>query len=287
MTVALALPIIAAILQSISYLLDKIILDKQKINSSAYLGLSFPMIFFINLAFLFGAGEKINADLFSGETVSLLIASAILIILGNIAYYRALQDDFLEELQIIDIAGRIPFVLGIAIFFTDERNFIFIALSILASISMLWSHLDHGKFEIKKKTLPFLAWSLFIPPFAASISKILLISWNPIALEVVRSGMVMLVLNPLFFNSAKSAKNLNLFSFSTIVLANILSTAAWILFYFSAKMSGFIYTGLIFSLQPMLTYFGSIILLKEPLNWKKTVAFAIIIAAIALSELIG
>jgi EamA domain-containing membrane protein RarD len=68
-------------------------------------------------------------------------------------------------------------------------------------------------------------------------------------------------------------------------LTNILTSLAWILFFYSVQTSGVIYTVLIFLLQPLLVYLAAVLLLKERPTLKKTIAFAVVLAAIAVADL--
>jgi len=70
-----------------------------------------------------------------------------------------------------------------------------------------------------------------------------------------------------------------------LIITNLLTTIAWILYYFSYQISGIIYTVLIFSLQPLLVYAASLIFLKEKFHWKKFAAFMITLAAIIISQI--
>ena len=153
----------------------------------------------------------------------------------------------------------------------------------IASAAVIWSHLENRHFKIKKNTLPFLIWSLLAAAIGTPIIKILLENWNPISLELVRSGITALILGPLFF---KHASKISLKAFWLLFATNALTSIAWILFYFSYQRSGIVYTILIFSLQPLLVYLASVFFLKEPLQRRKTIAFAIALISIAIAQII-
>jgi drug/metabolite transporter (DMT)-like permease len=83
------------------------------------------------------------------------------------------------------------------------------------------------------------------------------------------------------------AQKVSFKAFSLLVATNILTSIAWILFYFSYQRSGIIYTILVFSLQPLLVYLASTFFLKEPFHWKKAAAFAIVLLSIGIAQVIG
>ena len=276
-------PILAAILQAGSFTLDKVILSIRRVNFKTYTGISFPLIFLITLVIFFIFRPPLSFDLLTGNLWWLLLISIGITIVTNLIFYRALDNDHLGEIQTLNLLHNIPIIIFASIIFTDERNFYIIIPALIASSAIIWSHWEHHRFKIAKYTLPFIIWSLSIAPIGASILKILLVSWNPISLELVRSGVIALILGPLFI---KYAQRISLKTFSLLLITNILTSIAWILFYFSYQRLGIIYTILIFSLQPLLVYFASVFLLKEPLHWKKVTAFAIVLLSIGIAQVI-
>lgn len=277
-------PILAAILQAGSFTLDKVVLSIRRVNFKTYTGVSFPLIFLTTLVIFFIFRPPLSLDLLAGNLWWLLFVSIGITIVTNLVFYRALDDDKLEEIQTLDLLHNIPIVIFASIIFTDERNFFVIISALIASFAVIWSHWEHHHFKIAKHTLPFLIWSLFVVPIGESISKILLANWNPISLELVRAGAVALILCPLF---AKYAQRISFKAFLLLLTTNILTSIAWILFYFSYQRSGIIYTILVFSLQPLLVYLASVFFLREQFRWKKATAFAIVLLSIGVTQIIG
>ena len=277
-------PILAAILQAGSFTLDKVVLSIRRVNFKTYTGVSFPLIFLITLVIFFIFRPPLSFDLLAGNLWWLLLVSIGMTIVTNLVFYRALDDDKLGEIQTLDLLHAIPIIIFASIIFADERNFLVIIPALVASSAVIWSHWEHHRFKIAKHTLPFLIWSLSVAPIGASISKVLLASWNPISLELVRAGAVALILGPLF---ARYAQKVSFKAFSLLLATNILTSIAWILFYFSYQRSGIIYTILVFSLQPLLVYLASVFFLKEPFHWKKATAFAIVLLSIGIVLIIG
>jgi drug/metabolite transporter (DMT)-like permease len=275
-------PFLAAVLQAGSFTLDKVVLSIKQVNFKTYTGVSFPLVFLITLGIFLIFRPPLSLDLLAGNLWWLLLISVGMTIFSNLIFYRALDDDKLGEIQTLDLLRNIPIIIFSSIIFADERNLTVIVPALIASIAVIWSHWEHHHFKIAKHTLPFLIWSLCAASIGAPIIKILLDSWNPISLELVRSGITALVLGPLFF---KQAAKISLKAFLLLLSTNILTSIAWILFYFSYQQSGIIYTILIFSLQPLLVYLAATLLLKEKLHWKKTVAFAAVLLSIGAVQI--
>lgn len=275
-------PVLAAVLQAGSLTLDKVALSFRKVNYKKYIAVSFPLLFIVNLVIFLIFRSPLNWNLFSGDLFFYLVASILLIAGTNILFYRALDADYLFEIETVALFRDIPIVLFASIAFKNERNYVIICAALAASIIMIWSHWEKGFFRIGKKTIPFFIWTFIAAPLGAILSKNLLMVWHPVSLELVRNGLIAAILTPLFWRSSKKVSGSLLF---LLIITNIFTSLAWILYYFSFKLSGIIYTDLLFSIQPLLVYFSAVFFLKEPLKKKKFTAFVLIILILAAVQL--
>jgi len=200
----------------------------------------------------------------------------------NIIYYKALKKEKLGEMQTIGLLNRLPLILFAGIFFIDERNPLTITLAVISALAIIWSHWEKHHFHLAKRTWPFLLWTLAIAPFGGPISKKLLEIWNPISLQLVISGVEAIIFFSIFHRSfSKTPRK----AIPFLITTNLLTSIAWILYFFSYQSQGIIFTVLAFSIQPLLTYFASIIILKEKPHWKKITAFVIVLSSIAISQI--
>jgi len=277
-------PVAAAVLQSVSFTLDKVTLSIKKVSYRMYNGISFPLMFLFTLILFFIFKAPLSLELFKGWLLVLLILSTVAIIITNIVFYRALKSDKLSEMETISLLNTIPLVIFTSIFFKDERNWVVVSLALVAVLVLVWSHWKRHHFSIARKTLPFLIWTLAISPFRGIIAKILLESWNPISLQLVENFFISLIFIPWFY---RDIKKVPMRGFLFLMVTNILTTVAWILYYFSYQVSGVVYTVLIFSIQPLLVYFACVFFLKEKLEWKKAVAFGVILITIIVAQVTG
>lgn len=275
-------PALAAVLQSASFTVDKLTMKIKKFTYKNYNVISFPLIFIFNLIIYFIFKPKILGESFQGVLLLLLLASIAMSFVTNIIFYRALKTDSLAEIEVISLLNRLPVILFAAFFFPEERNYVTIFLAFIAALALIWSHWERHHFHVAKKTWPFLIWTLIVSPFGAIISKKLLEVWNPIALQLVSNGVLAIIFLSIYFKNIKTTSKK---AIPLLLLTNLLTTVAWILFFFSYQQSGIIYTALIFSLQPVLVYLASIFLLKEKQSLKKTIGFGVIVATIALAQI--
>lgn len=277
------LPFLAAVLQASSVTIDKAILRMRRVDFREYTGVSFPLLFLITLAAFLIVRPPFSAAHLGGATGLLILASAAMTVVTNIAYYRALDRDRLQEMETLGLLVAIPTIVGTSVIFADERNPVVLIPALIAAGAVVWAHWERHHFAIARRTLPFLAWALAAGPAQAAILKTLLASWHPISLELARSAITAAVFGVLFRHSMRPV---SLRAFRFLLATNILSAVAWFLFYFSYQRSGVVYTVLLFSLQPLLVYLGSAVFLRESFQWKKFAAFQVVLGSIIVAELL-
>ena len=276
-------PIGAAILQACSFTLDKVTLSIKRVTHKTYMSVSFPLIFIFTLIIFLIMRPPLTIDLFAGKLLWLIIAIIIMAIITNWLFYRALKKDFLSEIQTFSLLRDLPLILFAALIFPDERNWLIIGLAGLAVLAIVWSHWEKGHFQVAKKTWPYLLWTIIFAPVRHIFAKILLEVWNPISLQLVSefflAAFVLIAFNSSFRHTPKKA-------IPFLLVTNLFTTVAWILYYFGYQKIGIVHTVLLFTLQPMLVYLASILFLKEKFEWKKFTAFIIVLGVIAISQLV-
>jgi drug/metabolite transporter (DMT)-like permease len=273
-------PISASVLQAASFTVDKVIMSVKKVTYKTYVGISFPLIFIFTLIIFLLFKPPLSWSLFSGIAIYLIIASVVLTILSNLIFYRTLKSEKISEVEALSLLGQITLIIYTGFIFPAERNLLIMFLAVLCSASVVWSHWRKDHFQIAKKTKLYLFWTILIAPFGMIMTNYLLKTWNPISLQLIRDGMMALIFGPLFLRYERKA---SFKAISLLIITNILTSIAWILYYFSYQQLGVVQTVLVFSIQPLLVYFASIFLLKEKLHWKKLVSFLIILVCIAVS----
>lgn len=280
---AILFPILAAVLQAASFTLDKVILSLRRVSFKTYTGVSFPLIFIITFVIFLIARPPVSRELLSGNLPWLLALSIVITLGTNLFFYRALDHDHLNEIQTLDLFRSIPIILFSSILFADERNFSILVPALVASSAVLWSHWENHHFRMARRTIPYFIWMLLAAPIGAAADKILLGVWHPIVLGLAIDGAVACVLGPLFF---KEEKKITWRGFSLLILTNLFTTAAWLLYFFSYQRSGVVYTVLLFSLMPFLVYLASVIFLKEAFHWKKFAAFIAVLVSIISTQVL-
>ena len=264
-------------------MIDKVILSRHKVNYKTYNGVSYPLIFIITLVIFFLFKPPFFLELFSGNSFLLLLAMIALSAITNLIFYRALESDYLGEIQTIGMMKNIPIIIFSGLLFADERNPIIFISALVAAISVAWSHYENQHFRIAKKTLPYLLSTLILTPMALILLKELLIVWHPISLSLVRNGVIALIFGPLFF---KDSVKVSTGAFGLLVTTNILTTIAGVIYLFSYQGLGLVYTTLLISLEPLLVRLATVFVLKEPLHHKSTIAFFVVLASVIVASIV-
>src|ERR1043166_831594 len=276
-------PFLAAVLQAASFTCDKAILNIRRITYKTYTAISFPLLFLFDCIIWFIFRPPVHWSLLAGTTGLLVVGSIATIIVTNLLYYRALKDDQLSEINVVSLTAAIPVLIVNALIFTDERRLAILIPALIAAVAVIWSHWENHKLHFAKHTPACLWWLWFTAPLNAAAAKIILATWHPIVLEMFRDGVIALVLFPLFYSSITRA---NARGWWLLLATNALSSSAWILYFVSYQQVGIVYTGLIFSLQPLLVYLAGVLILKEAFVPKKFVAFLIVLAAIVTAQVL-
>lgn len=274
------LPIAAAALQAGSFVLDKTILSMRRVSERTYLGASYPIMFVIALALFAVFRPPLSVDMVRGPIFYVLAASIIISIIQNLIFYQALHADRLTEVETVSLLKNIPLAIFAALIFPEERNIAVLIGAVFATGAIFWSHYEHHRFNMDAHTFTFTLWIIIFAPLGAILTKILLETWHPISLELVRIGASALILGPLFMRDERSITPK---AFVLLVLTNTLTTVAHVLYSASFQVAGIVYTTLFFSFEPLLTYFGALVFLREKFYAKRFVAFLVILASIVIA----
>ena len=219
-------PLGAAVLQAASSTLDKVTLSIKKVTYKSYNGISFPLIFLFTLILFLIVKPNLSINQFTPFLIILILVSTIFSIITNLLYYRALKSDLLSEMQTFSLLSHIPLIILTALVFSEERNPIIIILAIISAGFLVWSHYEHHHLKISRKTLPYFIWIMIIAPFGGIISKILLKTFDPISLQLIRDFIIAIVFIIIFLKSIKQTPKK---AYLPLILTNILTTIAWIL----------------------------------------------------------
>jgi len=275
-------PLIASLLQAMSYTFDKAALNVRRIDWKTYTSVSFPLLMLFDALFLFIVHPAIDWGMLGGLAGIFVAVTIITGFITNTLYYRALDEDNLHELQTWGVFIAIPTLIVTSILFADERNLVVLIPALIATAAVTWSHLGRGnRLAIQPKTAAFIGWMLIATPATVGMSKVILQSWNPILLELVRDSSLALIF---WVAVSKGISHVNRKAWSYLLATNMFSSAAWILYYYGYQQLGVVHTMLLFSLTPVRTYLFALVFLREKFLPRRIVAFVIVLGCIAAAQ---
>ena len=273
-----------AFLQSTSFTLDKAALRIRNIDWQTYTSISFPLLVVFDALFFIIVHPTVNWTLLGGTGGLFVLVTIAIGFITNTLYYRALDEDYLQEIQTWGVFIGIPTLVINSIIFTDERRLIVLIPAFIATAAATWAHLDKkNRLAIRPKTALFIGFMVLAVPALAAMNKIILQTWNPILLELVRDSSLALVF---WLFVSRGIRHVSARAWAFLLLTNIYSSAAWIIYYYSYQHFGVAYTILLFAIQPILVYIFSMLFLREPYMPRKIIAFFIILASIIAAQVL-
>ena len=281
---SLLVPLVAMLLSSSSAVVEKVVFVILGITYKNYSAIMFFAAFTVALGAVLIFSPAWTREYLSVYALTLVAFTTLTILTTNLLYYRALKHDHLSELTLLDLASFIPIGLVAALLFSDERNALVLIGLLVSSSALVWSHINHHKFQLRKETWPYFLWTFTVLPFEAAAFKEVLQIWDPLALQLVRDAIIALILGSYFFKYIERVKPA---SFLKIFSIGLFGTVGSILVFVSIKHLGITLTMLIFTLKPLLTYFASLLFLKEKFHKKKFIAFVIVLVSIAATQIMG
>jgi drug/metabolite transporter (DMT)-like permease len=271
------IPALAAVSQSASFLVDKAALRVRNMSFRGYLGMSFPLLFALSLGIFVVFAPPFTRELFAWPMSGIFALSALLIIVMNVVFYRAMAKDEMQELEVLELLERIPAIVVTAAVFSDERAPVVVGAALVSSLAIAWSHWTGKHFSIKRTSLHFLMLGLITAPIRVALTKVLLGMWHPISLEIARNAVFSTVFWPIYRRDMQTVPRR---AALMVIVANLLTFAAAILGHMSYQLSGVVYTILLMSLQPFLVYLGAVIFLGERFHARKFAAFLVVLGSI-------
>lgn len=275
---------LGALFQATSRALDKFVLSSERVEPRVYLGVSFIFIFFIDLVLFFGTGAALSETIFQGKFLALMGASVILGIIVNAVYYSGLAVQKLTEVEPITLFGNATAVLIAGFLIHGEHDLPSLLLTLLAISAVIWAHLERRHLVFDRYMWCLFLWSLVGAPLSVAVNRELLRAYSPIALEAVRTALMM----PFFlFIMRKNELHAHLVkrSWAVLFLLNLLSAVAFVLLNFGYQTMGIIETTLLWMLTPLFVYVFATVFLGEKLRAKNAAAFSVVILSIVALQI--
>ena len=282
------LPLMGAFFEASLAVLVKKIINKHKVNFMNFIIYIFLTIVLVSIPLLFFFWD-IKPEALQPINIIILILIVIISIFANFFIFYSLKKEDLIALQPIRLSTPLFTILLVFIFsfffeiYQAERNYSILALSIIASLALIFSHLKDDKIMFNKYAIAALIGS-FLFALELTLSKAILFFYNPITFYFIRSLWVF-ILVWIFLH--KKLSPIHSKTKILILIAGIIAVMYRVILYYGFLTLGVIFTTTIFILAPVLTYIFAHIFLKEKITLRQIISSIIIITCVVLAVVIG
>lgn len=272
------LPIIGSFLEATGTILEKKVLKDKRMNYKNYTVYEFAAIILVMLTFIwFVWGLKPEAFALK----NLLIFAFVILVatLANLFIFYSLKRENVTEFEPIWVMQPLFTVLLAFIFFSGERNWTIFALALIASFSLVLSHVKKHHLKYDKYIIAALIGSfLFAVELVAS--KPLLPYYSPFSFYFIRCVFIFIITFLIYGPDFKRIGKSNIIMIFAIGLIWALYRA---IIYYGYESVGIIFTTIIFILSPVLMFIFAVIFLKEKPTMGQIISTIIIVICVALA----
>ena len=275
------IPLIGSILEASGIILQKKILKNKFINFKNYVLLEFFSIVLIMLPFIYFFWNILPQ---AYELKNLLLFALVIVfsVIANLLTVYALKKQQVSKIEPIRLMQPLFTVLLAVIIYTSERKFSIFILALIASATLIATHIKKHHLNIDKYAIAALLGSFF---FAAElvVSKSILPFYSLPTFYFARCLSIflimLLILKPKTENIKNTPKILALIVGAIFVVLRIV-------LYYGYRVYGVVFTTMLFILAPVFIFFFARIFLKEKITIREIIASIVVIICVVVALLI-
>jgi drug/metabolite transporter (DMT)-like permease len=275
--------VIGAITEASSMIIEKKIIRKHNIDYKNYTVYGFLALVLFMLPFMLFFWE-IKPEAYSSANILIFTAVVISSIFANLFTYYSLKREKVCELEPIRLMQPLFTILLafiLSFFFSayaSERKYSILILAVIASVSLVLSHIKKHHLIFDKYIVAALFGSLFFA-IELVISKSILQYYSSLTFYFLRCLSIFL-LTLLIFRPKIKMKNKVKFM---VLIAAILWVIYRTLLYYGYATYGIVFTTTLLILGPVFIFIFARIFLKEKITWRNIISAIIIVACIILA----
>lgn len=271
-------PIIGSFLEAVGTVLQKKILKGKAINYKNYSVFEFFFIVLLSIPFVYFMWG-IERDAFLLRNVLIFASIVVVSVAANLAIAYSLKREDITEFEPIWLMQPLFTILLAFIFFENERNWNILTLSLIASLSLIFSHIKKSHLVFDRYSIAALIGS-FLFALELVLSNFILDFYSPFVFYFLRCLFIFLIIFLVFRPSFKILKNKAGWLFALIGLVWIFYR---VIIYYGYTNIGVVYTTLLFILSGVFIFLFAIAFLKEKPKARQIVSAVIIVICVALS----
>jgi len=272
------LPIIGALLEAVGTIFEKKILNNRYINYKNYTVYEFFSIIIVMSTFVFFFW-KLEPEALSLMNILIFMFVVVVAIIANLLIFHSLKREDVSEFEPLWLTQPLFVIVLAFILYPVERNWIVFGLAMVASISLVLSHVKKKHLEFDKYTITALLGSFL---FAVELiaSKPILDYYSPFSFYFLRCLFVFIIVLFIFRPSFRKVGGKN---WAMIFLVGLIWALYRAITYYGYQHLGIIFTTILFILSPVFLFFFAIVFLKEKPTKRQIISTIIIVICVALA----
>jgi len=275
------IPIVGAFLEGSGMTIEKKVLTKHRVNYKNYTVYGFLALTLIMLPLTFFFWN-IKPEAYELNNVLIFAGVIFFSIIANLLIFYSLKRESLTEIEPIRLMQPLFTILlafGLSFMFEEiygvEKNFTILILALIASVSLVASHIKKHHLVYDKYIIAALLGSFF---FAVElvISRAILPYYSSLTFYFLRCLTVFLITLAIF----RPKNNLKLNTKLLILISGAIWVAYRLILYYGYLAYGIVFTTILFILAPLFIYAFARIFLKEKITKRQIVSSIIIILCV-------
>lgn len=277
------LPIIGAVLEAGGMIFEKKILKKRNIDFRNYTVYEFLAIVIVMLPLLYFVW-KVDFGALSFVNVLIFVGVVLAAVFANLLIFYSLKRETVTEFEPVWLMQPLFTIILAFIFFASERNWSVVGLALIASVTLVWSHVKKHHLVFDKYILAALLGS-FLFAIELVLSRTILDFYSPFSFYFLRCLFVLVISFVIFRPSFKPMKDKGVGIM--LVVVGLIWTFYRAIVYYGYLTLGIVFTTTLFILSPVFMFLFAVIFLKEKPHWKHVVATIVIVVCVALTIFLG
>lgn len=277
------LPIIGAFLEAAGMILEKKVLRHRKVDYRNYTAYGFLAIVLVMSPFLYFFW-RLDAGAFSQGALGLFALVVVASVLANLLIFYSLKRENLTEFEPIWLMQPFFTILLAFILYPAERNWVVVGLALVASITLVVSHIEKHHLKLDRYVLAALAGG-FLFSVELVASRPILEYYSGFTLYFVRCLFICAIAFMMYRPGARFLKNKSV-AWMTVAIG-VMWVVYRLIIYQGYMTLGIVFTTVLFILSPVLIFLFAVIFLKEKPTVKQIVSTAIILICVALAVVLN
>ena len=276
------LPIIGALLEAAGMTFEKKLLKKKNFNYKNYAVYEFFAIVLVMLTFVFFVW-RIDNIAFSAKNIEIFAAVIASSVVANLLIFYSLKREDITEFEPVWLMQPIFTIILAFLFYSSERKWSIFILALIASFSLIASHVKKHHLVFNKYLIAALLGGFF---FAVELvlSKSILPFYSLFTFYFLRCLFVLIIIFAIFKPTGKEINK-------KIGISFLILGLIWVLYrtivYYGYEVYGIVFTTMFLILSPVFLFIFAVIFLKEKPKLRNIISSAIILVCVILAVIFG